>query len=173
LGYCRAAGLAGASATPVPPRLHLKLGIALQAQGRLEEAISNFTAATAGSYGLVADGDDEGGVASEAHHHAGLSLKRLGRLAEAVSCCLLACNGSPCLRHCGHGASIGEQFLAVSGAGAAACRGWPPAACGAGGCGPCSRSHRWRRSCQHGRCGGRGRGGRRGGGGEGIRRVGF
>lgn len=110
MGYCRAAGLAGASATPVPPRLHLKLGIALQAQGRLEEAISNFTAATAGSYGLVADGDDEGGVASEAHHHAGLSLKRLGRLAEAVSCCLLACNGSPCLiRHCGHGASTVES----------------------------------------------------------------
>eukprot|EP01047_Picozoa_sp_COSAG01_P035758 COSAG01_NODE_2761_length_7116_cov_27.151489_6_plen_131_part_00 len=28
-------------------------------------------------------------------------------VAAAVSRCFLACNGSPCLRHCGHGASIG------------------------------------------------------------------
>jgi hypothetical protein len=30
----------------------------------------------------------------------------LGAVAP-VSRCFLACNGSPCLRHCGHGASIG------------------------------------------------------------------
>jgi hypothetical protein len=31
--------------------------------------------------------------------------------AAAVSRCFLACNGSPCLRHCGHGASIGGAPL--------------------------------------------------------------
>jgi hypothetical protein len=40
---------------------------------------------------------------------------------EAVSRCFLACNGSPCLRHRGHGASIGGSAVAeqhaTSGAG--------------------------------------------------------
>jgi hypothetical protein len=33
--------------------------------------------------------------------------------AAAVSRCFLACNGSPCLRHCGHGASIGGGWRLV------------------------------------------------------------
>jgi hypothetical protein len=40
----------------------------------------------------------------------GRGRRRGGRAAAAAAvsrCCFLACNGSPCLRHCGHGASIG------------------------------------------------------------------
>ena len=75
--YRRAADLVPGGAAP--PRLHLKLGVALQAQGRLPEAIACFGVAA----DAAADGSTE--VHSEAHFHTGLSLKRLGRGMEAAT----------------------------------------------------------------------------------------
>ena len=57
----------------------MKLGVALQAQGRLPEAIACFGVAA----DAAADGSTE--VHSEAHFHTGLSLKRLGRGTEAAT----------------------------------------------------------------------------------------